>query len=158
MAAAAQKQAESAEASPKKQLSAKGGETTSSDKDMKEESPAKKEDLDLKRLKQSRSSDATVRDHLKKLQEALRKGWQAYEMSDAGDDDLRKLLTERAQIMHCIAMEPQAGSEGSVPADQAANGGSGSGGAGAESGASGVSGAAAAAIVLKPIEYDVQDR
>ena len=27
-----------------------------------------------------------------------------------------------------------------------------------ESGASGVSGAAAAAIVLKPIEYDVQDR
>ena len=51
MAAAAQKQAESAEASPKKQLSAKGGETTSSDKDMKEESPAKKEDLDLKRLK-----------------------------------------------------------------------------------------------------------
>ena len=159
VAAAAQKQAESAEASPKKQLSAKGGETTSSDKDMKEESPAKKEDLDLKRLKQSRSSDATVRDHLKKLQEALRKGWQAYEMSDAGDDDLRKLLTERAQIiMHCIAMEPQAGSEGSVPADQAANGGSGSGGAGAESGASGVSGAAAAAIVLKPIEYDMQDR
>ena len=155
VAAAAQKQVEGGgEASPQKQqqLSTKATETsTGRTAEQENQSPApKKEDLDLKRLKQSRSSDVIVRDHVKKLQEALRKGWQAHQLGDTEDDDLRNLLAERAQIiMHCLGMEPQPSAQKpteAVQADPAANGGSG-GAAGADT-----------AITLKPIEYDEEDR
>ena len=78
-----------------------------------EESPHKQEtkktaagQFDINRLRVARTATAAVTEHQKKLYDCLRKGWLAMEASDqALDDDLRKLLSERAQIvMHCAGV------------------------------------------------------
>ena len=60
--------------------------------------------FDLLRLKTTRTAETAVRDAFKKMEEVLKKSWQAYESSDnVMDEDLRSLMSERAQIlMHCM--------------------------------------------------------
>ena len=106
-----------------------------------EESPQKPDlkkagQFDINRLRVARTATAAVTEHQKKLHDCLRKGWCAMEASDqALDEDLRKLLSERAQIvMHCAGVAIDKDAEPLAP--------------GAEAGSN---------LKLLPITYDQED-
>ena len=107
--------------------------TKAEDNEKDKQEGSSQKDLDLKRLKLSRTADSSAKDALKKLEEAVRKGYQTVLSSDVEDEDLQLLLRERAQIcMHVLGSAPAP-----TPTEEAASG--------------------EQLCALKMIEYDVED-